>query len=558
MPQDSSDQIPMRIEENGTGGGPARRPVLFAQGWGLSVLRVVKKFSNPSRLLVLLAFAIGVGLRLWDFGNLPAGLNVDEASIAVEAKSLYRYGIDRNGMSFPVYFVAWGGGQNVLYAYLLLPLVPFGLTPELIRLPMVISGILTLLVIYGIARKLFSPSAAILALFLLAISPWHIMMSRWAVESNFLPFVFSLAFLCLLNVDRNPLWFPAGTALLAVSLYAYATAHFVVPLFLLLVVVFLFIKPVISKRVLFAGIALFTVLAFPIFLYIIVNIFQLQPIHLGLITIPRLISDPRFVASTGFLSGAGFQWYRNDFLTLVKILFLHTDGLVYNSLPPFGFLFPGAIVVAFVGAFLAAGKFRAQKTFGLWAFGAWLVLSVILGIVQWPLVQRVNILFIPLILCVAEALDWIIRDKKILVLPIALGLLAYGVLFWRTYTGPDYRFSIGWNFNNGMIPAIQSTMESPGLPVCIEDEFTFPYIYVQLVDFRDPRDWMANVKYVDPNVMFRIVEKMDRYSFGLENCSMDRKDIFILKSDQPFPLDESLFTTQVFGDYIVYYPKGGG
>jgi hypothetical protein len=244
-----------------------------------------------------------------------------------------------------------------------------------------------------------------------------------------------------------------------------------------------------------------------------------------MITIPRLLSDPRFVESTGFLSGAGFEWYWNDFLTLVKILFLHTDGLVYNSLPPFGFLFPGAIVLAIVGAFLIAGKFRAQRSIGIWAFGAWLVLSLLLGIIQWPLVQRINILFIPLILCTAEALDWIIRDKIFLAIPVSLGLLAYGVLFWTTYTGPDYRFSIGWNFNNGLIPAIQSTMESLKIPVCIEDEFTFPYIYVELVDFRNPKDYMATVKYVDPNVMFRIVEKMDRYSFGLENCSMEPSNI---------------------------------
>jgi hypothetical protein len=326
----------------------------------------------------------------------------------------------------------------------------------------------------------------------------------------------------------------------------------------LLIVAFLWIKPIIPKWVLFAGIVLFALLSFPIFLYIVVNIFRLQPIQLGVVTIPRLLSDPRFVANTGFLSGAGFQWYRNDFLTLVKILFLHTDGLVYNSLPPFGFSFPGAIVLAFVGAFLIAGKFREQKTFGLWAFGAWLVLSLLLGIVQWPLVERINILFIPLILCVAEVLDWIIRDKKFLAIPVILGLAAYGVLFWRTYSGPDYRFSIGWNFSNGMIPAIQSTMDSPKTPVCIEDEFYFPYIYVQLVDFRNPKDWMAKVKYTDPNVQFRIVEKMDRYSFGFENCSMGPNNIYILKSDQRFPLDASLFTANIFGDYVVYYPKGSG
>src|SRR4030042_2940037 len=268
---------------------------IFTRGLGKSGMSVIKNFANPSRLLVLCALLIGIGLRLWDFGNLPAGLSTDEASIGVEASSLYHYGIDRNGMSFPVYFISWGSGQNVLYAYLLAPLVPLGLSSTIIRLPMLIAGVLTCLVVYGIAGKLFSPSAAIIAIFLMAISPWHIMISRWALESNLLPFVFSLAFFCLLNVDRNPLWFLAGTALLALSMYAYATAHFLVPLFFFLIVAFLLIKPILSRKALLAGIAVFVILSIPIFLFIIVNAFRLDAIHLGMITIPRVISEPRFI-----------------------------------------------------------------------------------------------------------------------------------------------------------------------------------------------------------------------------------------------------------------------
>jgi 4-amino-4-deoxy-L-arabinose transferase-like glycosyltransferase len=211
--------------------------------------RLIKSLFKPYNLLVLFAFLIGFVLRVWDFGNLPAGLNVDETSLSVEAASLHYYGIDRNGEPFPVYFIAWGGGQSVLYSYLLVWLVPLGLTPVVIRLPMLISGLLTLIIVFGIARKLFSPWTALLSLFLLAISPWHIMMSRWALDANLFPFVFSLAFLCVLNMNRNPLWFLAGAVLLALSLYAYATAHFLVPLFFLLTVAFLWIKPLIPRKV---------------------------------------------------------------------------------------------------------------------------------------------------------------------------------------------------------------------------------------------------------------------------------------------------------------------
>jgi hypothetical protein len=318
---------------------------------------------------------------------------------------------------------------------------------------------------------------------------------------------------------------------------------------------FLLKKNILSGKVLLAGIGVFVLLSFPIFLFIIVNAIPLDPIHLGMITIPRVISDPRFMEMTGFLHGAGIQWYINDLLTLVKILFLHTDGLIYNSIPPFGFLFPGAILFALVGSFLVVRQFKNQKTIGMWALAAWLMLALILGIIQPPTVHRINILFIPLILCVALALDWIIRDGKILVIPVILGLMAYSVLFWREYTGSEYRNAIGWEFNNGLIPAVQSVMKYPDNPVCITNELTMPYIYVELVDHRNPGDYLAGIQYMDPNVKFRIVEKMDRYSFGIQNCNLDLKTIYILKSDQKLPLDQSLFTESTFGDYVIYFPK---
>jgi hypothetical protein len=522
---------------------------------GLLLNKLGQWFSaNKVRLLIVSALAIGIILRLWDFGNLPAGLAEDEASAVVEAASLYHYGIDRNGMSYPVYFVSWGSGQNVLYSYLLAPLVPLGLSAVVIRLPMLISGVITLLIVYGIAKKLFSPSVAIIAIFLLAISPWHVMLSRWVYEANLFPFVFSLAFLCLLHVDRNPLWFFAGAAFLGLSLYTYATSFFLIPLFILLTVAFLIFRKIIPIGIILAGLAVFSLISFPIFLFILVNIFRWNPIHIGVITIPRLISEPRFVEMVGFMHGSRFSGYYYNLLTLAKILFLHTDELVYNSIPPFGFLFPGAILLAVIGAFLAAGKIN-QKAIGPWAFGIWLVLAFIVGIIQPPNVNRVNILFIPLILCVAAALDWIIRDRKILVVPVFLVLSSYTVLFWREYTGPDYRSAVGWDFNNGLIPAIQSTMDYPQTPVCITNELNMPYIYVELVDLRNPKDYLSGIQYMDPNVKFRIVEHMGRYSFGIQNCALGSGNIYILKNDQRLPLDESLFTSRIFGDYVVYYPR---
>ncbi|MBN1438635.1 MAG: glycosyltransferase family 39 protein [Anaerolineales bacterium] len=500
------------------------------------------------------ALFIGVGLRIWEFGKLPPGLEQDEVSIAVEANSLYYYGIDRNGISYPVHFIAWGSGQNALYGYLLMPLVPFGLTTFTIRLPMLISGILTLPIVFGIARKIFSPRIALLSIFLMAISPWHISMSRWALESNLFPFMFSLSFLCLMHIDRRAFWFPVAMVLFGLSMYAYGTAYFIIPLFLLAGSVFIFWKKILSRKMLAFGLGVYLVVALPIFLFILINAFQLPEIQIGAVTIPRVISDPRIIEMTGFLSG-GKRWYYYDLLTTAKILFLHTDGIPCNFIPPFGYLFPGAVLFSLLGAGLAAEKFVKQKLFGDWAFGVWLALAFLLGMTIPPAVHRINIIFIPLILCAALAMDWILRDKRILLIPATAGLIAYAVLFWREYRSPEYQNSVGWEFNAGMIPALQSINKYPDVPVCITNEMNFPYVYVQLVDRRNPNDFLATIQYLDPIAKYRVVEKMGRYSFGIHNCSLNTETIYILKIDQTLPMDSSLFNAETFDFFVVYIPK---
>jgi len=356
--------------------------------------------------------------------------------------------------------------------------------------------------------------------------------------------------------DRHPIWFPVSMVLLALCLYVYGPTYFVVPLFVFATAGFLFIKKVIPRKVLFIGLALFCFFAIPILLFIIINAFQLNEIHLGMITIPRVIGSPRIIEMTGFLrGGTGNAWYYYDLLTTAKILFLQTDVYIYNIIPPFGYLFPGAILFSLFGTFLVAEKFLKQKLFGLWAFGAWLTFAFLVAIVEPPVVYRINIIFIPLILCAAAALDWIIRDKRFLAIPVILGLMAYTVLFWRNYTGQDFHNSVGWGFNDGLIPAIQSVMKYPNLPVCITNEMDMPYIYVQLVDFRNPKEYLASIEYYKAIAKYRYVIKMDRYSFGIQNCDLNMDTIYILKNDQQLPIDESYFTTSDYSDYVVYVPK---
>jgi hypothetical protein len=172
--------------------------------------------------------------------------------------------------------------------------------------------------------------------------------------------------------------------------------------------------------------------------------------------------------------------------------------------------------------------------------------------------HRINIIFIPLIVCAAVTLDWILRDKRILILPAVAGLFSYTVLFWREYNSSEYHDQVGYGFNAGMVEAVQSVMKYPDAPVCITNEMNFPYVYVQLVDRKNPMEYLSTIRYTDPIAKYRVAEKMGRYSFGIQNCTLDTNTIYILKNDQTLPLEASLFNTEAYDFYVVDIPKNFG
>ena len=150
------------------------------------------KTQKYDRIVIKVFFwifmCIGIAARIWCFGDVPADINQDEAFAGYEAYSMLHYGMDSHGYRFPVYLTTWGSGMSALNSYLMIPfLAVFGAHVWVIRIPQLLVGCLTLWVVYLIVKKVINTYAALCALFLLAISPWHIMMCRWGMDANLAP-----------------------------------------------------------------------------------------------------------------------------------------------------------------------------------------------------------------------------------------------------------------------------------------------------------------------------------------------------------------------------------
>ena len=186
-----------------------------------------------SVVLLALILAIGATVRFMGLGVIPPGLADDEADKGYDAYSLLTTGKDQWGASWPLLaFKGFGDYRTPLYTYLTVPTVKlFGLTPFAVRLPSALFGSFTILCVYVLVGELFRESKraqtlALLSAALLALSPWHIGMSRMAMEvtvSVFLVIVGMYVF--LLGRERNTL-VPVAGFVFALSVYAYP-AHVV-------------------------------------------------------------------------------------------------------------------------------------------------------------------------------------------------------------------------------------------------------------------------------------------------------------------------------------------
>lgn len=176
---------------------------------------VITKTTLKVAAVVLLAAL----LRFYQLGKNPPSLYWEEAAIGYDAYSILTTGKDFHGNSWPVAaFESFGDWKPSLYFYTTVPSVAvFGLTPLAVRLPSALFGVLTVLLVYLMIKD---KKIGLFAALFLAISPWHLQLSRAGFEAN----------LGLMLTALGYFWPPA----LALSMYAYHANRLLAPLMFLL------------------------------------------------------------------------------------------------------------------------------------------------------------------------------------------------------------------------------------------------------------------------------------------------------------------------------------
>ena len=181
-------------------------------------------------IILLAIVALALFLRLFRLSDVPPGVNRDEASIGFTAYSLLQTGRDEYGRSWPISFQSFGDWKLPLYIYTTVPLIAtLGMSELAVRLPSAVAGVLTVIVTYFLVKELFPSSKSFgipeVAALLLAISPWHLHLSRVESESNVAVLFTASGFLLLLKAFRKPILAIPAALLLALTYYTYHGNH---------------------------------------------------------------------------------------------------------------------------------------------------------------------------------------------------------------------------------------------------------------------------------------------------------------------------------------------
>jgi 4-amino-4-deoxy-L-arabinose transferase-like glycosyltransferase len=199
------------------------------------------RLSRKEIVFLVVIIAVSSFLRLYRLDEFPIGLCADTAYKGVSANRIL-------AGEYPIFFAENWGGVEPMYMYITAVFMYFlGATPLVLKLVSAVLGIVTVPLLYLLARDLLnSKTIGALSSSFLAISYWHLNYSRLGWEIVLVPLFVIVTIHLLWRALRSGRWVDylcAGVSLGA-SLYTYQAAR-ALPI---LVVLYLLLRGLIDRR----------------------------------------------------------------------------------------------------------------------------------------------------------------------------------------------------------------------------------------------------------------------------------------------------------------------
>ncbi len=313
--------------------------------------------SKSKSVLILIAILLlAASLRLYHLGHIPISLFGDEIDAGYNAYSFLKTGKDYNGNFLPLNFESMGDYRPFGFIIALIPSIAvFGLSDFSVRLTPALMGLLGVWFIYLFVKQNLKLSIALISALLLAIMPWHIHYSRFALEETYMSALLLLSSYLFIKGLTQPRYLLLAAFLFAYNSYSYNIAKLFSPL-LLVVFLVVYQRQVrkIPAKYLATGLIIFSLTLAPLIYDSLLGQGQTRFNSLNILNTPDLVSQINY--SRGQLP----DWppflaklFNNKLVSLTKIFFnnylssydpryLYVTGQAdepRHSLPGFGLLF---------------------------------------------------------------------------------------------------------------------------------------------------------------------------------------------------------------------------
>lgn len=390
------------------------------------------------------------------------------------------------------------------------------------------------------------------AMFLLTISPWHIMMSRWGLESNLAPGFLVFGLLFFIQGIKNEKFFLLSAFFYGLSLYCYATIWPIVPFIVLLQVIYLLYvrKAKVTKWTVASGILL-GILAIPVFLFLLVNKGMIGEIVTPVLSIPKLV-----VMRDGEIS---VDQIGKKTENLLSILVNENDGRYWNSTEQFGLYYKCFLIFAVIGLlYCIKGGYRSLKTRiydGYVFIGIQFLTVFVLGMLIYVNVNRINCIHISIIIFMADGIyhvqQMIRNDLKYIKEITIAGFLLCFLLFEHFYFG-EYARDIGRMFQDGIEPAVRYAENLAGEKNTIYVDKSIFYPKVLVFSKLTPEEYRETVQYANYPAVYLKINTCGNYMFGTSLEGNDGIYIIDLTTQTESCVDMG-YTVEQFGNIAVVY-----
>ncbi len=184
---------------------------------------------------VIIVFLIALLFRVISLGSIPVGFHADEVRVGWNAYSIMKTGMDDTGNRLALYYNTFGDFRPTGIFYLTIPsLAVFGLNEFAVRFPSALIGALTVFPLYQLTLLISKDKKmARLAALLLALTPWHWIVSRATSEVAISMFcaLWGLVFLIKALKKGSTKLFIVSAVSLSIGCLFYHSIRVLAPLF---------------------------------------------------------------------------------------------------------------------------------------------------------------------------------------------------------------------------------------------------------------------------------------------------------------------------------------